>query len=124
MLGWVVCSGIHVTAILAWGARRVVRCIARSIGIVGHLGEVAIPVGIATKLFISLLHSFIRRLRLHLELPIFIGSGSGSGRSGSRHRHHRVPSISINDIASRFVNLQIGGSRSGREVAIGTAASI
>ena len=124
MLGWVVRSGFHVTAILAWGAHRVICCIARSIGIVGHLGKVAIPVGTAAKLFISLLHSFIRRLRLHLELPIFIGSGCGCGRSGSRHRHHRVPSIFINDIAGRFVNLQIGGSRSGREVAIGAAASI
>ena len=112
MLGWVVRSGIRVTTILAWGAHWVIRCIARSIGIVGHLGKVAIPVGIATKLFISLLHSFIRRLRLHLEAPIFIGSsGSGSG-SGSRHRHYGVPSIFIDDITSRFVNLQIGGSRS------------
>ena len=111
MLGWVVRSGICATAILAWGARSVVSCIARSIGIVGHLGKVAIPVGIATKLFIPLLHSFICRLRLHLEVPIFIGSGCGCGRSGSRHCYHRVPSISINDIASWFVNLQIGGSR-------------
>jgi hypothetical protein len=112
VLGRVVRSGIRVTAILAWGAHRVIRCVARSIGVVGHLGKVAIPVGIATKLFISLLHSFIRRLRLHLEAPIFIGSSCSCGCSGSRHRHYGVPSISIDNIASRFVNLQIGGSRS------------
>jgi hypothetical protein len=112
VLGWVVRSGIRVIAILAWGAHRVIRCIVHLTGIVGHLGKVAIPVGVATKLFISPLHSFIRRLHLDLEASIFIGSGRGRGCSGCRHRHHRVSSVSINDITSRFVNLQVGGLRS------------
>jgi hypothetical protein len=87
----------------------IVRCVSRSIRVVGHVAEVATSAGIILKLVISMLHFLIRRLRLNLYAPIFVGRSScGRGR-GRGNGHHGVPCISIDDVASWLVHLEVGG---------------
>jgi hypothetical protein len=103
----VVGSCICIVAGPAWVA--IVRYVTGSIGVVGHVAKVATSAGIILKLVISMLHFLIRRLCLNLYASIFV-SRSSCGRCGRGcNGHHGVPRISIDDVASGLVHLEVGG---------------
>jgi hypothetical protein len=91
----------------AWVAR--VRYVTGSIGVVGHVAKVATSAGIILKLVISMLHFLIRRLCLNLYASIFVGRSSCGRCGGGCNGHHGVPRISIDDVASGLVHLEVGG---------------
>ena len=84
--------------------------IACLIGVVGRVGQVAIPVGIALKLIISVLHCFIRRLCLDFYVPISIARRRGGCCRSCGNCHDRIARVPVNDVACRSIDLKIGGA--------------
>ena len=82
------------------------------IGAVGHVGEVAVSIGVALELIVSMLHGFIRRFSLDLYMAISVGGCGSRRRCGGCDRHDSIPSILVDDIACRSVDLEVGGPRS------------